>query len=125
MAAGNGGPIVRMAELEIDPPQLDAYRLLLAEEIEASVALERGVIMLHAVSIRGEPERIRLLEVYASAEAYEAHLQTPHFIKYKTGTSEMVRSLRLLEVDPVMMRAKPDFRIERHSLSQNPGNGQE
>ena len=125
MTAENGGPIVRIAELEIEPSQLDAYRMLLAEEIEASFTLEPGVIMLHAVSIKGEPERIRLLEVYANTEAYEAHLQTPHFIKYKTGTSGMVKSLRLLEVDPVLMRAKPDFRIERPSLSQNPGNGQE
>jgi quinol monooxygenase YgiN len=46
------------------------------------------------------------LEVYASREAYEAHLETPHFLKYKAGTGGMVRSLRLVDVDPVMMRTK-------------------
>ena len=59
------GPIVRMAELEIDPAQLDRYKALLAEEIEASVEIEQGVMMLYAVSIKGSPEQVRILEVYA------------------------------------------------------------
>lgn len=101
-----GGKIVRIAELEIDPRQLNAYRALLAEEIEASVEKEPGVLMLHAVAERERPERIRILEVYASREAYEAHLKTPHFLKYKEGTADMVKALRLVDVDPVMMRGK-------------------
>ena len=30
----------------------------------------------------------------------------PHFLKYKTHTAGMVRSLRLLETDPVNLKAK-------------------
>jgi len=100
------GKIVRIAELEIDPAQIDAYRALLAEEIEASVDSEPGVLMLHAVAERERPERIRILEVYADREAYEAHLTTPHFLRYKEGTAGMVKVLRLVDVDPVMMRGK-------------------
>lgn len=101
--------IVRMADLEIDAARLDDYRALLAQEIEASVAIEPGVLMLHAVALRDDPCRIRILEVYASQSAYEAHLNTPHFLKYKTGTSGMVKSLHLIEVDAIAMRAKPDM----------------
>ncbi|NKL33481.1 antibiotic biosynthesis monooxygenase [Rhizobium leguminosarum bv. viciae] len=100
-------PVVRMAELEIDPDTLESYRALLKEEIEASVALEDGVLSLSAVSIRGNPNRIRILEVYADQEAYEAHLRTPHFLKYKNQTAHMVTSLTLIEVDPIAMCAKP------------------
>ncbi|TAU82197.1 putative quinol monooxygenase [Rhizobium leguminosarum] len=100
-------PVVRMAELEIDPDTLETYRTLLTEEIEASIALEDGVLSLSAVSIRNNPNRIRILEVYADQEAYEAHLQTPHFIKYKNQTAHMVTSLTFIEVDPIAMRAKP------------------
>lgn len=50
--------------------------------------------------------RIRILEVYAGREDYEAHLQTPHFLKYKAETAGMVRSLRLADMEPVMMRSK-------------------
>ncbi|MCR6500898.1 antibiotic biosynthesis monooxygenase [Shinella sp. CPCC 101442] len=95
-----------MADLDIDPAQLDAYKALLAEEIEASVRLEPGVLMLHAVALDEAPEKIRLLEVYADEAAYRAHLATPHFLKYKTLTAAMVRSLRLLPVTPIRMSMK-------------------
>ena len=80
---------------------------MLTEEIEASVALEAGVLSLNAVSIKGSPHKIRILEVYANQAAYEAHLQTPHFLKYKNATAGMVTSLTLVDVEPVIMRAKP------------------
>ena len=76
------------------------------ETIEASVRLEPGVLMLHAVSLDEAPEKIRLLELYADEAAYQAHLATPHFQKYKTLTASMVRSLRLLPVTPILLAAK-------------------
>jgi quinol monooxygenase YgiN len=105
-AADPGPPMVRIAELEIDPRQLGAYKAILAEEQEASVRLEPGVLMLHSVSITEAPTQIRLLEVYASRAAYEAHLKAPHFIKYKTATEKMVTSLKLVPVSPILLCAK-------------------
>ena len=99
--------MVRMAEIEVVPDQLDAYKALLTEEIAASLEREPGVLMLHAVSLQSDPTHIRLLEVYASPEAYEAHIQTAHFRKYKTGTAAMVKALRLIELDPILLAAKP------------------
>ena len=101
-------PLVRIAELEIDPAQLDAYRALIADQINASVTSEPGVLMLYAVALKDRPAQIRVFEVYADQAAYEAHLQTPHFLKYKAATADMVRSLRLIEADPIQLRAKPD-----------------
>src|SRR4051812_32610747 len=86
-------PVVRLAELEIDPAQLDKYKAALREEIETSIRVEPGVLTLYAVSVKGHPTQIRMFETYADQRAYEAHLQTPHFQKYKTGTKEMVKSL--------------------------------
>lgn len=103
-------PMVRIAELQIDPGQLEAYKALLAEEQAASVKLEPGVLMLHSVAIADNPTQIRLLEVYASRAAYEAHLKTPHFVKYKTSTEKMVRSLRLVETTPILLCAKSEGR---------------
>lgn len=99
-------PLVRLAELEIDPAQLDAFKAILREEIEASVDKEPGVVMLYAMSVAGSPAHIRIVEVYADQAAYEAHLKAPHFLKYKTLTAGMVRSLRLIETDPILLRAK-------------------
>jgi quinol monooxygenase YgiN len=99
-------PLVRIAELEIEPDHLDAYCALLREEIEASVALEPGVLALNAVSLNSSPTSIRLLEVYADEQAYQAHLLSPHFLKYKSGTAGMVKSLRLVETEPLLLRSK-------------------
>jgi len=98
--------VVRIAELEIDPAQLDAYKAALREEIEQSINLEPGVLTLYAVAVKEHPNQIRLFEIYASAAAYQAHLQSPHFRKYKAGTAGMVRSLRLIETEPVLLGAK-------------------
>ena len=105
-APGPAGLMVRIAELEIDPAQLDAYKAILAEEQEASVRLEPGVLMLHSVALADSPTSIRLLEVYASRSAYETHIQSPHFIKYKTSTETMVKSLRLVDTTPILLCAK-------------------
>ena len=99
-------PLVRLAELEIDAAQLDRYKVFLREEIETSIRVEPGVLNLYTVAVKGQPARIRLFEMYADTAAYEAHLQTAHFLKYKTGTQGMVKSLRLLETDPVLLGAK-------------------
>nr|WP_210184704.1 putative quinol monooxygenase [Bradyrhizobium sp. LMTR 3] len=97
---------VQIAEIEIDPAQLDAYKAAVREHIETAVRVEPGVLALQAVSEKDDPTRIRVFEIYANIEAYKAHLQAPHFKKYKTGTEKMVRSLKLIPVVPVALGAK-------------------
>ena len=94
--------MVRLAKLVIDSDQLEKYKAALKEEIEASVRLEAGVLTLYAVSEKGNPTHITILEIYASEQAYKAHVQTPHFLKYKTITKEMVKSLELVETVPLL-----------------------
>ncbi len=89
--------MVRLAKLVIDPTQLEQYNALLKEEIEASVKLEPGVLTLYAVADKNRPDHITILEIYADADAYKKHIQTPHFLKYKNGTKDMVKSLELTE----------------------------
>jgi len=91
--------IVRISEIQIHPNSITEYNAILKEEAEASVRLEPGVIAIFPMSQKGNPTEVRILEIYASREAYEAHLQTPHFQKYKTTTLEMVKSLKLVDMD--------------------------
>jgi len=97
---------VQIAEIEIDPAQLEAYNAAVREQIETAIRLEPGVLVLYAVSEKDNPAHIRVFEIYASAEAYRAHLEAPHFKKYKAVTEKMVKSLRLVQTDPVMLGAK-------------------
>ena len=88
---------VRISRITVDPAQLDNYNAYLKEEIEASVRLEPGVLTLYAVSEKEQPNKITILEIYADQAAYENHLQTPHFQKYKQGTLNMVQELELID----------------------------
>lgn len=97
--AQNPGMMVRIAEIEVHANHLEAYKTFLEEEARASVQLERGVICIYPMFQKVAPTQVRILEIYASREAYEAHLQTPHFQKYKTGTQQMVKSLKLVDMD--------------------------
>jgi len=101
-AVQNKNQMVRLAKLVIDSTQLEKYNVLLKEEIEASVRLEPGVLTLYAVAEKNAPTHITILEIYADTVAYRSHLQTPHFIKYKNGTKDMVKSLELVEADPLI-----------------------
>ena len=97
---------VQIAELEIDPAQLDRYKAAVEEQIEAAIRLEPGVLVLYAVSETENPARVKVFEVYASTDAYKAHLQAEHFRKYKRTTDPIVKSLKLVRVDPLLLGAK-------------------
>lgn len=94
-----GDKIVRIAEIEVDSTYLDEYKSILKEESEASVRLEPGVICIFPTLQKDHPTQVSILEIYANKEAYQAHLKTPHFLKYKTTTQNMVKSLRLIDME--------------------------
>ena len=94
--------MVRLAKLVIDSAQLENYKAMLKEGIETSVRVEPGVRTLYAVSEKNKPTHITILEIYADTAAYELHIQTPHFMKYKNGTKDMVKSLELVETIPIV-----------------------
>jgi quinol monooxygenase YgiN len=91
--------IVRISEIEIEPSSLDEYKAVLKEESAASVRLEPGVVSIFPMYQKENPTQVRILEIYASREAYETHLKTPHFQQYKTTTLKMVKSLKLVDME--------------------------
>lgn len=93
--------MIRMAEIEIHTEYLNEYLAILKEEAEASVRLEPGVISIFPMQMKENLNQIRIVEIYASTEAYTKHLESPHFKKYKTTTSNMVKSLRLVDMKAV------------------------
>ena len=99
-------PYVRLAELEIDPAQIERFNASIREEIEASIRAEPGVLTLYAVSVKDDPSKIRVFEMYVDARAYAAHLQTPHFRKFKAETQDIVKSLKLFDAIPVALGAR-------------------
>jgi quinol monooxygenase YgiN len=101
VSAQNKAMIIRMAEIEIDSNYLKEYNAILTAAASASVQLEAGVISIFPMYQKENPTQIRILEIYANRDAYEAHLNTPHFKKYKTSTLKMVKSLKLVDMDHI------------------------
>jgi quinol monooxygenase YgiN len=98
--------VVRIAKIKIDSAQLENYKSEIKEQIEAAVRSEPGVLMLFAVHDKNNPTNVTVFEIYADTLAYQSHLQTPHFKKYKANTSRMVKSLELTDVTPIQLSAK-------------------
>jgi len=93
--------MIRISEIEIDSAYLEDYKAILKEEAAASVKLEPGVIAIFPMYQKENPSQIRILEMYADKSAYEQHLKTPHFQKYKTTTLKMVKSLKLVDMEAI------------------------
>ena len=100
-------PYVRVAEIEINPTQIEPYKAAAKEQLEAAVRLEPGVLALYSVADKENPSRVWVFEMYADVDAYKSHLETAHFQKYKTITQDMVKSLKLRDTIPILLGAKP------------------
>ncbi|QNF35793.1 antibiotic biosynthesis monooxygenase [Adhaeribacter swui] len=99
--------MVRISEIEIDPSYLEEYKVILKEEAAASVKKEPGVLSIFPMFQKENPTQIRILEIYASKSAYEQHLKTLHFQKYKTTTLKMVKSLKLIDMEALDVATMP------------------
>ena len=93
--------VVRIAEIEVYPEWLEAYLAAAGTVGAESVAKEPGVICIFPMQKKESPTSIRIVEIYRSEEAYKAHLATPHFRKYKEGTPHMIKSLKLVPMQPL------------------------
>ena len=99
--------MVRLAKIQVDPPQLEQYNTALKEQMATAVRLEPGVITYYAVADKSNPSHITILEIYADTAAYKAHIETPHFKKYKETVQHMVKSLELIDVNLIGSAKKP------------------
>ena len=97
-----GERIVRLAEIEVVPEFLEEYLAYAKEVGVTSVKVEPGVLTLFSMQTKEDPCKIYIMEIYADQEAYQSHLQTAHFKKYKEGTAQMVKTLKLIDATPMV-----------------------
>lgn len=101
--------MIRIAKIQVDPAQLDSYNAALKEQMTTAVRVEPGVLTYYAVADKTNPSSITILEIYADTAAYQSHIQTEHFKKYKATVQNMVKSLELEDVNLVAAAQKPPF----------------
>ena len=93
--------LVRISEIEVYPQYLKEYLAFANEVDRLSMEREPGVVCLFPMQSAEDSTQIRILEIYASQEAYQSHIQSAHFQKYKQGTLHMVKDLKLPTMKPL------------------------
>ena len=104
--------IVRLSKIKVYPQYLDEYLKYAVEVGEISLRTEPGVLSMYAVQDKEDPRLVTILETYASKDAYEKHVASKHFQKYKQGTLHMVKSLQLCDQTPLNPASKINNFIE-------------
>lgn len=98
---------IRLIRMEIDSNETENFKELAQGVMLPGIKKEPGVLVMYAVAEKNKPGYISILEVYANAAAYEKHLNTSHFLEYKAGSKNMVKSLKLIDVKPILLGSKP------------------
>lgn len=99
----------RIAKIKVDSNQLEKYKLALQEQMNTAIKLEPGVLSYAAVADKKDTTMITVFEIYASLEAYQLHIVTPHFKKYKETVKDMVLSLELIDTELIVKAKKPEY----------------
>lgn len=107
--AQNSNRMYRIAKIKVDANKLVEYKQALQEQMNAAIQLEPGVLSYTAVADKNDITSITILEVYSSFEAYQSHILTSHFRKYKETVKDMVLSLELIDTDLVVSAKKINY----------------
>ena len=107
--AQNATRMYRIAKIKVDTNKLLEYKHALQEQMNTAIEIEPGVLSYTAVADKKDPTLITILEVYLSIEAYQSHILTPHFRKYKDTVKDMVLSLELFDTNLVVSAKKSNY----------------
>ena len=74
--------------------QLEPFKAAIKENGETAVRVEPGCRGFSAVFEKDNPTRVRLFEIYENADAFKAHLETPHFSDHAQREGEITTKAR-------------------------------
>lgn len=107
--------LIRISKIEVHPRYLKEYLGYAYMVAAASVQEEPGVICICPMQMKRDSTQIRILEIYASPEAYRHHIQTAHFQKYKKDTLHMVKKLDLVDMHALDPESMPQIFLKMNS----------
>ena len=107
--AQNSNRMYRIAKIKVDGNQLEQYKVALKEQMNTAIKVEPGVLSYTVVADKKDSSLITIMEVYANLDAYQSHILTPHFKKYKDTVKDMVLSLELIDTELIERVHKSDY----------------
>lgn len=99
----------RIAKIKVDRNQLELYKSALREQMNTAIKVEPGVLSYTVVADKNDASLITIMEVYANLDAYQSHILTTHFKKYKETVKNMVLSLELIDTELIERVRKTDY----------------
>ena len=72
------------------PGSTDAFMPLMRSNAEASLREEAECLRFDVCHNPERAQEVFLYEVYATQDAFRAHLNTPHFVQFDQATSDMI-----------------------------------
>ena len=76
--------------LKVKPANREAFLPLMQENAAASLRDEPGCRQFDICTDPEQPETVLLYEIYDSPDAFQAHLETPHFKAFDNWTASML-----------------------------------
>ena len=78
------------ASIRIKEGHREPFIEAMLDDAQGSVRDEPGCLRFDVIQDGGDPNTIWLYEVYKDEGAFEAHLQTPHFIKWRDAVKDWI-----------------------------------
>ncbi|UOO81071.1 antibiotic biosynthesis monooxygenase [Uruburuella testudinis] len=107
---------VNLVTVTLKPEAAAAFAAVVLPEMAQSLKVEDGVLAMYAATDQAEPLKWYFLEIYADAQAYQQHRNTPHFQDYLARTADMSTDKAFIPIKAVMLANKGGLMF--HSDSQ-------
>jgi quinol monooxygenase YgiN len=82
--------LVVLVEFRLRPGSSQAFAELVGANAKASVADEPGCRRFDIATSAEEPDRLFLYEIYDDRAAFDHHVTTQHYLRFKEATAELI-----------------------------------
>jgi (4S)-4-hydroxy-5-phosphonooxypentane-2,3-dione isomerase len=88
-----------IVEFVIKAGQMPAFRNLILANARASVAVEPGCQQFDVLTVRNDPDRLMLYEIYDDEAAFAEHSRSPHYLAFAEASRDLVSSKSVTKLD--------------------------
>lgn len=88
-----------LLKTQLKPGSYAAFMAAMGTNAAASVRDEPGCLTFDVLRDRSDPDRVWLYEVYVDEAAFEAHMQTAHFLASRPLVNPLILSQEVIEAD--------------------------
>lgn len=92
-----------LLKTQLKPGSLEAFMEAMRINAAASVRDEPGCLVFDVLRDRSDPDRVWLYEVYTDEAAFEAHMQTPHFLASRPLVEPLILWQDCIEADALAL----------------------